>query len=105
LVIPTDDAWFGESSGTFQHAQIAQMRAIETGEWVLQAASTGISGIISPRGEWTQATQLDKQALVVGNIGMPPGSLFARIGPNPVMYALAALYVFSLAIGAVRRRA
>jgi apolipoprotein N-acyltransferase len=105
LVIPTDDAWFGESSGTFQHAQIAQMRAIESGEWVVQAASTGISGIISPRGEWTQATQLDKEALVVGNVGMPPGSLFARIGPNPVIYAFAALYVFVLAIGALLRRA
>jgi len=104
LVIPTDDAWFGESSGTFQHAQIAQMRAIETGEWVVQAASTGISGIISPRGEWTHATQLDKEALIVGNVGTPPGSLFARIGPNPVMYALAALYVFTLAIGLLTRR-
>lgn len=105
LVIPTDDAWFGASSGTYQHAQIAQMRAIESGEWVLQAASTGISGIISPSGTWTEATQLDKEALVVGSIGPPPGSLFARIGPNPVMLAIAALYAFVLLIGAVRRRA
>lgn len=105
LVIPTDDAWFGKSSGTFQHAQIAQMRAIETGEWVLQSASTGISGIISPSGAWTEATQLDKEAVVVGNIGLPPGSLFARIGPNPVIYVLAALYVFVLLIGAAMRRA
>ena len=71
----------------------------------MQAASTGISGIISPRGEWMQATQLDKEALVVGNVGTPPGSLFARIGPNPVMYVLAALYVITLAIGAAIRRA
>ncbi|HET9097177.1 MAG TPA: apolipoprotein N-acyltransferase [Candidatus Baltobacteraceae bacterium] len=105
LVIPTDDAWFGKSSGTYQHAQIAQMRAIETGEWVLQSASTGISGIISPSGAWTQATQLDKEAVLVGNIGLPPGSLFARIGPNPVIYALAALYVAVLLIGVVLRRA
>jgi len=105
LVIPTDDAWFGKSSGTFQHAQIAQMRAVETGEWVVQAASTGISGIISPRGEWTEATQLDKTAIMVGNVGSPSGSLFARIGPNPVMYALAALYVTILLIGSAVRRA
>ncbi len=106
LVIPTDDAWFGKDSGTYQHAQIAQMRAIESGEWVLQAASTGVSGIISPSGAWIEATQLDKEAVVVGNVGIPPGSLFARIGPNPVMYALAALYALVLAVGAaVRRRA
>lgn len=105
LVIPTDDAWFGKSSGTYQHAQIAQMRAIESGEWVLQAASTGISGIISPSGEWTEATQLDKEALVVGNVGLPPGSLFARIGPNPIMLAIAAIYAGVLLIGLALRRA
>jgi len=105
LVIPTDDAWFGKTSGTYQHAQIAQMRAIEFGTWVLQSASTGISGIISPSGAWTEATKLDKEALVVGNVGPPPGSLFARIGPNPVMYALIALYAAVLLIGAALRRA
>lgn len=105
LVIPTDDAWFGKSSGTFQHAQIAQMRAIETGEWVMQAASTGISGIISPSGAWTEATQLDKEAVVVGNVGLPTLTLFARIGPNPVMFGIAALYAFVLLLGVARRRA
>jgi apolipoprotein N-acyltransferase len=104
LVIPTDDAWFGKSSGTFQHAQIAQMRAIEFGTWVLQSASTGISGIISPRGEWKEATQLDKEAIVVGNVGLPPGSLFARIGPNQVIYVIAGIYVLVLVIGFARRR-
>jgi apolipoprotein N-acyltransferase len=105
LVIPTDDAWFGQTSGTYQHAQIAQMRAIETGEWVMQSASTGISGIISPMGEWKEATQLDKQALLVGNVGMPAGSLFARIGPNPVIALLALLYAGVVLAGFARRRA
>ncbi len=105
LVIPTDDAWFGKSSGTYQHAQIAQMRAIESGEWVVQSASTGISGIISPRGEWTESTGLDKIAVVVGNVGVPPGSPFDRIGPNPVIYALAALYALVLLAGVAVRRA
>ncbi len=99
LVIPTDDAWFGPSSGTYQHAQIAQMRAIESGEWVVQAASTGISGIIAPDGRWVERTPLDRQAIVAGTIGMPPGSLFARIGPNPIIYALMGLYVLILGVG------
>jgi apolipoprotein N-acyltransferase len=104
LVIPTDDAWFGPTSGTFQHAQIAQMRAIESGEWVLQSASTGISGIIDPRGRWTQATRLDQQSVVVGSIGRPPGSFFARIGPTPVGIAAIVVYLGVLAFG-LRRKA
>lgn len=99
LIVPTDDAWFGESSGTYQHAQIAQMRAIESGEWVVQAASTGISGIISPDGRWVEALQLDKQGVVVGNVGLPAGSFFARIGPDPVAYGCVAVYVLLLLIG------
>ncbi len=92
LVISTDDAWFGETSGTYQHAQIAQMRAIESGEWVLQSASTGISGIISPAGDWTESLGVEREGIVAGNVGFPAGSLFARIGPNPVIFGFVVLY-------------
>jgi apolipoprotein N-acyltransferase len=104
LVIATDDAWFGKSSGTFQHAQIAQMRAIEFGTWVLQSASTGISGIIAPDGRWTEATKLDKEALVVGNVGTPPGSFFARIGPNAIALALTVIYAWIVIAPRLRER-
>lgn len=96
LVIPTDDAWFGPTSGTYQHAQIAQMRAIESGEWVLQAASTGISGLISPSGTWLEQTGLNRRAVLAGSIGLPPGSIFARIGPSAVILVLVALYLLSV---------
>jgi apolipoprotein N-acyltransferase len=104
LVVATDDAWFGETSGTFQHAQIAQMRAIENGEWVLQSAATGISGIIAPDGSWTQRTALDRPATVTGTIGLPPGSIFARIGPTPIGIALIVLYIATVGIGAFRKQ-
>ncbi len=105
LVISTDDAWFGETSGTYQHAQIAQMRAIENGQWVLQSAATGISGIIAPDGAWAMRTALDKPAIVAGTIGSPPGSIFARIGPMPVGIALALMYAATLALRRLRIRA
>ena len=104
LVIATDDAWFGETAGPYQHAQIAQIRAIEAGTWVVRAASTGISGVISPDGRYVQATDLDRQAVVLGTVGMPPGSVFARLGPAPVVGCCVLLYAALLAFG-VRRRA
>ena len=104
LVIPTDDAWFGPSSGTYQHAQIAQMRAIESGEWVVQAAATGISGIISPAGRWTERLDLDKQGDLAGNVGLPAGSVFARIGPAPVCWALVLIYGAIVLGGYLRTR-
>jgi hypothetical protein len=37
--------------------------------------------------------------IVAGNIGVPPGSFFARIGPDPVIYALMGVYVVVLLSG------
>jgi len=104
LVIATDDAWFGETSGTYQHAQIAQMRAIENGQWALQSAATGISGIVAPDGTWTQATALDKTAILSGEIRAPTGSFFALIGPTPVGVLLVLAYAGILAFRPIRAR-
>jgi apolipoprotein N-acyltransferase len=101
LVVSTDDAWFGETNGPFQHAQISQMRAVENGMWLVRAAATGVTGIIAPDGRWTQQAPMDEQTTVAGLVGRPPGSLFARIGPAPVVAGLALLY---LAIVMPRRR-
>ncbi len=99
LAIATDDGWFGESAGPYQHAQIAQIRAIESGRWVLRAAATGISGIIAPDGHWTQHSDLNEQVVINGFVGPPAPTLFARIGPWNVAYALFAFYVLALFIG------
>lgn len=101
LVVSTDDAWFGETSGPYQHAQISQLRAIENGMWLVRAAATGVSGVIAPDGHWTQRAPMDVQSSIVGMVGPPPRSLFARIGPAPVIAALALLY---LVIVVPRRR-
>jgi apolipoprotein N-acyltransferase len=96
LVVSTDDAWFGTTSGPYQHAQIAQLRAIENGVWVVQAAATGVSGIIAPDGDWTAQSAMNERVNVLGTVGPPTGSPFARIGPTPIVALLALVYVASV---------
>jgi apolipoprotein N-acyltransferase len=103
LVISTDDAWFGETSGPYMHAQISQLRAIETGAYVVRAAATGISGIIAPDGHWTSRTHIDTLKVAFGKVGPPVGTLFALIGPTPVVVLLAALYVALLLLPPARK--
>jgi len=55
LAVVTNDAWYGKSPAAWQHFQASQARAIETGRYVLRAANTGITAIISPNGN-IQAT-------------------------------------------------
>lgn len=93
FVVATDDAWFGDTGGPPMHAQIAQMRAIENGMWVVRAASTGVSGIIGPDGRYRAKADVGARAVVRGRIGPPPGSLYARLGPLPVVTLFALFYL------------
>ncbi len=93
LIVSTDDAWFGTTAGPYQHAQIAQMRALETGRWIVRAASTGISGIISPDGRYTIATHLDVPAIVAGSIGTPVDTVYDELGGAGVAIILAVAYL------------
>jgi apolipoprotein N-acyltransferase len=100
FIVATDDAWFGETAGPYQHAEIAQMRALETGSWVLRAAATGISGIVAPTGRYTRESGLDRVAVVEGAIGPPARTVYASLGALPVGLCLVLLY---LALVARRR--
>jgi len=96
LVISTDDAWFGATSGPYMHAQIAQLRAIETGAYVVRAAATGISGIIAPDGTWQARSALQRQTVVSGRVGPRVATLFSRIGPTKIALLLMLLYALPL---------
>jgi apolipoprotein N-acyltransferase len=96
LVISTDDAWFGTTSGPYMHAQIAQLRAIESGAYVVRAAATGISGIINPDGSWQARSKMEERIVIYGKVGKRVDTVFSHVGPTAI--GLAALLLYALLI-------
>jgi apolipoprotein N-acyltransferase len=92
LVVSTDDAWFGKTSGPYMHAQIAQLRAIEFGTYVVRAAATGSSGIIAPDGTWQARSDLERQTIVYGKVAPRLPTVFSHFGPTVVGIAFIVLY-------------
>jgi apolipoprotein N-acyltransferase len=99
FAVATDDAWFGDSDGPYAQAQLAQLRAIETGRWVVRAAATGISGIVAPDGTWRERTSLDTEAVVTGTIGAPRPTVYSHLGPWPIGAALLLIAVVASVCG------
>ncbi len=64
----TNDAWFGNSSGPYQHLNSARFRAVEQGVPVLRSANTGISAVIDPYGRIIKKINLNKSGYIVSSL-------------------------------------
>ncbi|MEJ0063399.1 MAG: apolipoprotein N-acyltransferase [Alphaproteobacteria bacterium] len=64
LINVTNDAWYGRTSGPYQHLDAARMRAIEEGTPILRAANTGISAVIDPYGRVIQQLALEEKGRI-----------------------------------------
>ncbi|MEW6108633.1 MAG: apolipoprotein N-acyltransferase [Nitrospirota bacterium] len=64
----TNDAWFGMTSGPYQHFSMAVFRAIENRKPVIRAANTGISGFIDSNGRIRSKTSLFRKATLSDQI-------------------------------------
>lgn len=64
LLNVTNDAWFGLSSGPYQHLASARVRAVEEGLPMLRAANTGVSAVIDAYGRVLAALDMQQEGVI-----------------------------------------
>ena len=86
LVNISNDAWFGDSIAPHQHLQMARMRALETGRYMLRATNTGVSAIINEKGDITASSPQFIPHVTSDKVktfkGLTP---YAKFGNRPVI--------------------
>jgi len=66
----TNDAWFGLSSGPYQHLTSARLRTIEEGLPMLRSANTGVSAVIDAYGRVLASLDMEHEGIIDHSI--PP---------------------------------
>jgi len=81
LVNLTNDAWYGKTVAPWQHARLAQWRAIETRRTLLRVTNTGVTSVINAKGEMTQALPIFTPAVLKAQVDILEGeTLYTRFG-------------------------
>jgi apolipoprotein N-acyltransferase len=101
LINVTNNAWYGDSTAPHQHLQIARMRALEAGRFLVRAANDGITAVIGPHGEVVARLPQFQEAVLRAEVQPKSGlTPYARFGNYPVVVAGGAL----LGLAVWRRR-
>jgi len=92
LVNVSNDAWFGDSVAPWQHLQIARMRALESGRYMLRATNTGVTAIIDQYGKTVKlAPQFEVARLDGMAQGFGGATPYVRVGNLPLLLVAAAM--------------
>jgi apolipoprotein N-acyltransferase len=86
LLNPTNGSSYWLTQVQTQQVASSKLRAVETGRWVLQAAPTGFSALVTPEGEVVERSRISEQRVIQGTIQERRGDTVATmVGPFPLI--------------------
>ena len=92
----SNDSWFGQSLGPYQHLEISRIRAIENNKWLLRSTNDGFSAVIDNKGTIVDILLKGEQGVLNQEIGINNSStIYANFGYY-VPYLSALIILFSI---------
>ena len=93
----TNDAWFGSTSGPYQHLVAARFRSLERGLPLLRVANSGISGAYDINGKLLKSIDLNTDGFVDLNMNIGKNdSVFSKFGNIVILYLIIFMLIVSL---------
>ncbi len=98
----TNDGWFGQTSGPYQHFAAARLRAVEEGLALVRVANTGISGVVDGYGRIVKSLGLGREGVIDSDLpaALNARTLFSRLGDGMTGF----IFVLVLGAGLMMRR-
>lgn len=89
LMTISNDTWFGSSIGPLQHMQIAQMRALENGRWMLRDTNNGVTAIVDHKGAIVDQLPQFEVGVLRGEFSVMSGRTpYSYVGHWPTLLVL-----------------
>ncbi len=86
LVNITDDGWFGDTAGPYEHLEAATLGAVETRRWLVRASNSGVSAFIDPTGTTVASLPIGTAGVLQHPIGKSRTiTLYVRWGNWPIL--------------------
>ena len=96
LINVTNDGWFGNTTGPYQHYYQSRVRAVEEGVPLIRAANNGISAVVDPYGRPLQTLGLNVRGVIDSPLpeALPP-PLYAKVGDWTLVLVLVLFAAFA----------
>ena len=107
ILLSTNDSWYMDSAAVYQHNNHAALRAVENGRWVLRAANTGISSVISSSGKTVEYLEpLTTGYVIEKAYTNTHRTLYSYVGDLIVLicFALVSYELVTKATGRIKKR-
>lgn len=96
LINITNDAWFDQTSGPYQHVRFGIFRAIETRRPILRSANTGITTWFDPHGRTHFPTRLFSRGFILADFSPSTNLTFYVRFPHLIPIAVWLFLILSL---------